>query len=232
MRITPHVAAGVILVVAWTSVPVAGAVADLPPTPLFIRMYDAPSFPHDDTRSAAEEAGRILMEAGFAPEWIWCAAPHAPPRRCTVAIESAELAVRVVRGSHEPRARARAFATTGSSSSAPAWQRPLGYSLVDPRTKSGALATVYLERVIWLANEARVNPNVLLGRAIAHEVGHLLLGSTEHRNVGVMRAIWSREAVRDSHPRNWRFVRDDEEAMRAAVGAHRMRMENRRPTAR
>jgi hypothetical protein len=35
-----------------------------------------------------------------------------------------------------------------------------------------------------------VGPGILLGRAIAHEVGHLLLGSGYHSERGVMRAEW------------------------------------------
>ena len=45
----------------------------------------------------------------------------------------------------------------------------------------------------------------LLGRAIAHELGHLLLGTPQHGRFGVMRAIWSSQMVRNSRPAEWRF---------------------------
>ena len=46
----------------------------------------------------------------------------------------------------------------------------------------------------------------LLGRAIAHEIGHMLIGTPAHARVGLMRAVWvdaaSCAAVR---PLDWMF---------------------------
>ena len=43
----------------------------------------------------------------------------------------------------------------------------------------------------WLANKAQI-----LGVAMAHEVGHLLLGSNAHSPTGIMRASWNRDDLR------------------------------------
>lgn len=71
--------------------------------------------------------------------------------------------------------------------------------LVRQRTKQGGSETVlgsaspsaghafiYSERVSELAPRRRIDEGVLLGRVIAHEVGHLLLGGHDHSRTGLM----------------------------------------------
>jgi len=42
---------------------------------------------------------------------------------------------------------------------------------------------------------AGIDPGALLGRALAHEVGHLLLRSPGHSPGGLMRAVWTDEEL-------------------------------------
>ena len=210
MHTATHLTAAVVLGLASAWPAAAAAVVDAPLTPLVIRLYDAPSLPGGSTRAAIEEAHEILQQAGFAPAWVSCTVTPAPPSRCALPLDGAELAVRVM--------------LSGAPGLVPppvAATRPLGYSLVDARTKSGTLATVYFDRVAWLADAARVDMGALLGRAIAHEIGHLLLGTNEHAGSGVMRAMWSRDALRNSRPADWRFRARDAKQMRAALAARR-----------
>jgi hypothetical protein len=93
----------------------------------------------------------------------------------------------------------------------------LGYSLVNTPARFGSLATVYVDRVADLAAASRVDMPTLLGRAIAHEIGHLLLGTAAHAHVGVMRASWSLEVLRHSPAGDWLFTPADAEALRAAA---------------
>jgi hypothetical protein len=62
-----------------------------------------------------------------------------------------------------------------------------------------------------------VDVHLLLGRAMVHEVGHLLLGTSRHAAHGLMRAVWSREDLRDGGERQWFFTRADAARMRAAL---------------
>ena len=43
------------------------------------------------------------------------------------------------------------------------------------QASAGVLATVFLDRVEWLAFEAGADIALLLGRVAAHELGHLLM---------------------------------------------------------
>jgi hypothetical protein len=203
MRIPSRFTAGVFAFLAAAPT-TSAAVIDVDVTPLVVRLYGPPVVSSSDSRSALEEAKTILAHAGFAPEWITCAEGLPAPQRCTVPLAGAELAVRLATA--PPQARSNR-------------SLPLGYSLVDPETQSGALATIYLDRVKWLADVSTAHVATLLGRAIAHELGHLLLGTPEHGRFGVMRAIWSSQMVRNSARADWRFSAREAKQMRAAVTA-------------
>jgi hypothetical protein len=66
----------------------------------------------------------------------------------------------------------------------------LGVSL--PHAQYGVSATVFQERVENLCQAAGQDFGVILGHAIAHELGHVVLASREHAPVGIMRARWGR----------------------------------------
>ncbi len=57
----------------------------------------------------------------------------------------------------------------------------LGFSFVDIGRKAGTLATVFADRVQALAAIAGVDDGELLGRVIAHEIAHLLIGTSRPR---------------------------------------------------
>ena len=61
----------------------------------------------------------------------------------------------------------------------------MGETVLGSASPSAGRAFVYAERVYARAEGTRVDAGVLLGRVIAHEVGHLLLGS-RHSRFGLM----------------------------------------------
>ncbi len=215
MRITTHVAALVALVLAAASV-ASAAVLDVPVTPLVVRLYDAQALPPSASESALHETRTILAEAGFALQWVPCAPTASAAERCAVPLGGAELVVRLVTAPHQA---SLARPLRGPHRACAVGCLPLGYSLVDGGTQAGSLATIYLDRVKWLAAASTADLAALLGRAIAHEIGHLLLGTTRHGRLGVMRAIWTRDSLRNSRPNEWRFSAHEARQMRAAVGA-------------
>jgi hypothetical protein len=96
---------------------------------------------------------------------------------------------------------------------------PLGDAMIDTRTGTGVLATIYIDRVEWLADQAGADRRALLGRAIAHELGHLMLATTTHGPVGLMRAFWSHDEVRRGQRRDWSFAPTELAAMRRRAEA-------------
>jgi hypothetical protein len=69
------------------------------------------------------------------------------------------------------------------------------------------LSTIYSDQVASVAHRAGVDPTGLLGRAIAHEIGH------------VMREIWSQSELRRNNPQDWTFQESEARIMRAAVSS-------------
>ena len=62
----------------------------------------------------------------------------------------------------------------------------MGESVLGSASPSTGYAFIYSERVRELAPRRRIDEGVLLGRVIAHEVGHLLLGGHDHSRTGLM----------------------------------------------
>ena len=104
---------------------------------------------------------------------------------------------------------------------APAQAKPesLGYSVVDVQQRSGRLATILANRVEAMAAAASFDPGVLLGRTIAHELAHLLIGTTEHSAHGLMRAHWNTRDVERDLRRDWMLSRDEGRRMRQGLVA-------------
>ena len=78
----------------------------------------------------------------------------------------------------------------------------LGHALIDSRVHSGVLATIFLDRTQRLANDLGIDHRVLLGRAIAHELAHLLLGTSTH-GIGLMREVWSYDELLGARRDDW-----------------------------
>jgi hypothetical protein len=67
----------------------------------------------------------------------------------------------------------------------------LGFAV--PRTQPGADVTIFYDRIERLeerALTADATAPQILGHAMAHEIGHLLLGSTKHSAAGIMKGHW------------------------------------------
>jgi hypothetical protein len=166
-----------------------------------------------DIRAARRAAGAILGTAGIHVAWLECGVPAeiaetADP--CKQIRRSTELVVRVL--------------PAGTVDSRPRVDT-LGFAFVDVDAAGGWLATVYSDRVARMAKGAGVDIAELLGRAIAHEIGHLLLGTNEHATHGLMRASWSGADLRRNRATQWLFGGKEGEVMRRGI-AGRFRSEN------
>ena len=68
-----------------------------------------------------------------------------------------------------------------------------------------------------VASQADASPSLVLGRAIAHELGHLLIGTPRHSSRGLMRALWSQEELRGDRAADWRFSADESALMKRTL---------------
>ena len=155
-------------------------------TDVVVRVYDANGVMAGTNQAALDQARKTLQAASVDVAWRMCRTSS-----CDGPMAPGELAIRIVRSPLPER-------HTGNVS--------LGDAMVNRQSGVGVLATIYFDRVMWLAHEAGTDSRVLLGNAIAHELGHLLLATTSHGPAGIMRALWSKDEVRRGSSQDWSFV--------------------------
>ena len=96
----------------------------------------------------------------------------------------------------------------------------LGFAL--PFAHSGAHASIFYDRVKAVAMNENTAPDIVLGHAIAHELGHVLLRSEDHSAAGLMQARWNRATWQLASKGLLGFLSEQREPMRKnalAVGA-------------
>jgi hypothetical protein len=130
---------------------------------------------------AEREASRILGEAGLRTIWLDCSVGHSiavPQDPCQEPLEPTDIVLRVLSEPIQNR-----FADT-----------VCGFAVVP------VYASVYYDYVLRRAksDNAEFEVRVILGCVIAHEIGHLLLGSNSHSSSGVMQQRWERKQIRQA----------------------------------
>jgi hypothetical protein len=157
------------------------ASAEDPSPAIRVRVDNYTQAPRAVLSRAEQEADRILGTAGLRAIWLDCPAAHSagvPQDPCQEPFKATDIALRVVSESAQDKFRDTVF----------------GFA-VPP-----VLATVYYEYPVRLAkrDDAEFELPVILGCVIAHEIGHLLLGSNSHSGSGIMQSRWERKQVRQA----------------------------------
>ena len=158
-----------------------------------VRVYDNTGLPDTIRRTSLTRAAEIFARAEVEIGWVHC------PARCGRAPSPDQLILRMTRS--------------------PATAFGVGSSLIDPVLQAGRLATVYVDQVDAMARRSNTDRVAILSRAIAHEIGHLLLGSTEHTRSGLMRGVWTAEELRRNHVEDWQFSPLQRTLLRARITA-------------
>jgi hypothetical protein len=141
---------------------------------LNIRVYGFHGLSLEALPEAYTEAERLLSPSAIRLKWIDCTSPTLSAE-CASPQLPADLTVRIVAGALPP-ASARALGLA-------AWSGDL------------AAAFIFYDRVAALRTSTRFVPTIL-GRVMAHEITHLLLGSESHSEVGLMRGQWNADDLR------------------------------------
>jgi len=166
-----------------------------------IRVYDGTVADTAIRDAAIREASAILDHAGADARWQDCTATSGP-RRCDPSRGPMDLLVRLMPTSAGvPTASGSALQTRLGEQ-----RLTLGFAVVEPASDAGVLATIFMDRVLELAGRTGVPASAVLGRAIAHEVGHLLLGSRSHGNHGLMRGLWTDAELTANRSEDWLFA--------------------------
>jgi len=141
-------------------------------------------------------AGQILAESGVTLKWVDC--PCEKPRP-----DATTLSLRIV-----PKLFGSTMSTFRSDH--------LGFAAATE--DGGVLATVFYDRIESVGKGGDLSS--LLGLAIAHELGHLLLGSGAHTDAGIMRPHWTRKYLRQANPQEFRFSLEQSQTIRVRVSRY------------
>jgi hypothetical protein len=192
----------------WTVGAVAAVILMIPsvtaaqPT-LVVRTYNNFGVAADDLRMARAEADVILHDAGIDVIWMDCwFRDHEPADaspRCRQPLGANDIVLRFQSGNTSARLR---FTS-------------MGFSMIGAGPDRPYLSTVFPDVVQSVARGAAVDVRRVLGFSIAHEIGHLLLNTTEHAKAGLMRAGWSRNELHRQATADWRFLEGEAAKMRA-----------------
>jgi hypothetical protein len=181
---------------------------------LLVRIYDNAGLMASELSSALKTTHEILRRADLAVDWVQCRARSIGPvpAVCDTPLSVSDVVVRLIEGSDKESGERRA----------------LGYSLFDSNGISG-FATVYVDRVDWLSRRANHPRAPVLGRAIAHEIGHLILRSNAHTESGLMREVWTAEQIVRNRREDWMFSPGQDGDLRNARIATRSGSKARKP---
>jgi hypothetical protein len=152
------------------------------PVEIQIMVYDAAGVGPKTLSEGEKLTGEVLSIAGLDAKWF--SGPISDLQRvgtdftarilleCPTAPIPDLLRVQVI-----------AYAPIGFPSQA------LGFSL--PCATTGVQVTIYADRIANVSETAAPTFGRILGYAMAHELGHVLLHSAAHEDIGLMKGVWS-----------------------------------------
>jgi hypothetical protein len=122
----------------------------------------------------------LFRQAGIKAVWLDCSRymSNSQSAACRSGIGPAYLSLRITPGPVSTQA--------GFSKST------TGFATLTAHEK-GIDASVFFRRVDEIAEKHNIPNYRILGIAMAHEIGHLLLGSNSHSRTGIMRPHWDRQ---------------------------------------
>lgn len=178
--------------------------AQLVPQELIVRVYNTAAIPRREVSAAERIAEKIFHRAGIQFRW----------RECRTATGPSAVAEDLCAEQLQPREVMARLAIIGGADPSTS---VFGYALVGGEAQGGKLATIFADRVNAAALRLHVNRPTLIGRMLAHELGHLLLGSNSHAPRGLMRAWWTDTDLHRVRPRDWEFSEQETRTLNAAL---------------
>jgi hypothetical protein len=170
--------------------PAAAQTADRPT--VRVRLHDDVGVPAAALERAKRDAVLIYERSNIALEWIeqGSSLSHA-------------LIVRIIAKPIGMKSRNRAVIGIAPGS----------------REARGQLAFLFYERIQDFSEALELNVAVMLGQAMAHELGHLLLPYDAHSASGVMRGKWDRAQARAATSGTLTFNPDQARLIRERLSA-------------
>ena len=97
---------------------------------------------------------------------------------------------------------------------APAGYLPGALGRALPESQIGVNAMIFYDRVERLKQTDDMDLTTVLGLAMAHEIGHVLLRSSAHSQGGIMKSPWTKTDLQHAAARLSKFTESEREAVR------------------
>jgi hypothetical protein len=179
-----------------------------PPKPdVAISLYDYAHVSAELLAKAEEDAQRVFRQAGVETVWTTCLPKSEKARSRSndcYRVDATHLMLKIL-----PHATAAHVRDRGDV---------LGTASVDERGVS-YYAYVFYDNVQRVAEKRKLG-HALLGDVLAHEIGHLLLGSNSHSVSGIMSAHWYGEELRRISEATMFFAPSQSRMMRDRLASH------------
>ncbi len=172
-----------------------------------VLVYNYAGVPAKELTGAQKVATKIFREAGIEVAWETCAGPGAEEQACQGPFDSTVLFLRLL-----PRKMAERVAANSQQ---------FGYAQLAKTGAPGIHAYVFHFRLEELAGRNLIFQSDLLGQVMAHEIGHLLLGTNSHSRRGIMQSFWGGQQLKQANLKNLYFSSKQSARVRAKVARRR-----------
>jgi len=205
--------ASVVNTVALMSAPLSGKSRDAlaPGQTISIRVYEHVRTLAGVLHSATDQASWLFRAAQIRISWEFPSTE--PPEDQGTDMTSAAF--------QKPDARPYIVVRLMRRTPATVFPGALGYAL--PFAHAGAHVVIFYDRVETLAHRFNKATDLILGYAFAHEIGHVLLGSSDHSAGTLMQAQWTSATCRLASMGLLAFTREQSERMGAALQRFQVR---------
>src|SRR5947209_6026135 len=172
---------------------------------LNIHLYNLAGVPQPLLRHALARARDVLATAGIKP--VWSGGPADAAEAHTVYLGK--------RNSRNTRDYVhRDFIVLLLAKDVPVGYAHGALGIAFPDSETGVTAMVFYERIEHLEHTQTIDGPTVLGLAIAHEIGHVLLRSSVHAKFGIMKSPWSRADLECAEARLAAFTHSECDAIR------------------
>jgi len=197
---------GILLALAATTTSQGLAKAQLQQTGLTITVwtYNYAHAPQETTARGKVVAGEILRNAGMEIVWMECPLSTRDGRghpTCHDVLGPLDLSLRIL-----PKVNPLPFR-----------ENTLGFAALSGEGDRGSMASIFYQSVQELAVLGDAPEAEILGHAIAHEIGHLLLCTIRHTDSGIMRVAWGRKDLKRIQMEGLHFSVQQGKQMRVEV---------------
>lgn len=199
------------LVGGWVLLGLVGALAAQAPRPepkIQVFIYNYAGVSAETLARAEREATRIYSRTGIAMEWLDCpltADQATQYAACQLPVSAARLTLRILSRTMADR--------IGLS------KVTFGSALLPEDSGFGTVAQVCAHCCEELAKGNESMYAAVLGHVMAHELGHLLLGTGSHGATGLMHVPWDKKELKSIAQGSLLFTSWEGEKMRRQVSA-------------